>query len=184
MRQRLMSRRAGSLWLALVFASPMCAASEDELFEEHHAHEHGVAALEVAVDGPRLALQFRSPAMNLLGFEHAPRSAQDNAAVSRALGWLRDPAALFQPSTEAGCRVVESEVLPPDWKQSSEHSEFAASYEFACERPAALQHIDVRLLQHLSAGMKIEAQVVTPAGQHSADLSRSSARLSVQAHPK
>lgn len=180
MRHRLMS----PLWLALIFASPMSAATEDELFEEHHAHEHGVAALDVAVEAAQLVLQFRSPAMNLLGFEHSPRSAQDNAAVSRALGWLRDPAAQFQPSTDAGCRIVKSEVIPPDWKHSSEHSEFAASYEFTCQRPAALQHVDVRLLQHLNADMKIEAQVATPAGQHSANLSRANTRLSLRARPK
>jgi hypothetical protein len=179
-----MRRGASALCLNLIFASAICAATEDELFEEHHAHEHGVATLEVALDASQLVLQFRSPAMNLLGFEHSPRSTQDNASVSRALGWLRDPATQFQPSTEAGCRVVKSAVTPPDWKNASEHSEFAASYEFTCQRPAALRHLNVRLLQHVDADMKIEAQVATPAGQHSAELTRADSRLLLRMRPK
>jgi hypothetical protein len=174
------SRGASVLCLTVVCATATHAAAEDESFEEHHAHEHGVASLEVAVEASRLVLQFRSPAMNLLGFEHRPRSDQDNAAVSRALAWLRDPVSQFQPSIDAGCRVVKSEVTPPDWQHSSEHSEFSASYEFKCQRPAALQHVDVRLLQHLDADMKIEAQVASPAGQHSAELNRANARLALR----
>lgn len=184
MSRRFKSRKASALSLTLVFATATGAGAEDELFEEHHAHEHGIATLEVAVDASQLVLQFRSPAMNLLGFEHQPRSVRDNAAVSRAVEWLRNPAAQFQPSSDAGCRIVKSEVTPPDWEHSTDHSEFAASYEFHCQRPAALQHLDVRLLQHLDADMKIEVQVASPDGQHSTELTRSNTRLALRTRPK
>ena len=110
---------ASALCLALVFAAPMFAAADDELFEEHHVHEHGVATLEVAIEAARLVLQFRSPAINLLGFEHPPRSAEDHAAVSCAMKWLRSPAAQFLPSADARCSVTKSEVAPPDWEHSA-----------------------------------------------------------------
>src|SRR5687768_11685682 len=167
MRRRCLRRGARALYLGFVCTTAMPAVAEDDLFEEHHAHEHGVATLEVAIEATQLAIQFRSPAMNLLGFEHRPRSAQDQAALSRALGWLRDPAAQFQPSSDAGCRVVRSEVTPPNWEHSTEHSEYAAIYEFDCDRPAALWQLDVRLLQQLGADVKIEAQVASPEGQRS-----------------
>lgn len=179
-----MRRNAGALCLAFLCATPMCFAADDELFEEHHAHEHGTATLDVAVDASQLAVKFRSPAMNLLGFEHRPRSAQDNAAVTRAMGWLRDPAAQFQPSSDAGCRIVSSEVTPPDWQHSSEHSEFAASYEFTCQRPAALRQLDVRLLQQLAEHVKIAVQVASPEGQHSAVLTHSNTRLVLRTGPQ
>lgn len=184
MSQRSMGRKASALCLALAGATAICAAADDELFEEHHAHEHGVATLEVALEASRLVLQFRSPGMNLLGFEHRPRSAQDDAAVSRAMGWLRDPAAQFQPSTDAGCRVVNSAITAPDWEHSAEHSEFAAEYEFDCQRPAALKHLDVQLLKHLEADTKIEAQIASPEGQHSAELTRANTRLALRTRPK
>ena len=171
--------------MSAAFVCVMSAsAAEHGSFDEHHAHEHGVATLDIAIDAAQLALQFRSPAMNLLGFEHRPRSAGDDAAVARALQWLRDPAVQFQPSGEAGCRVVKSEVTSPDWEHSTGHSEFAASYEFACQRPAELRHLDVRLLQHLDKDMKIEVQVASPEGQHGAELTRSTPRLSLRSGSK
>lgn len=184
MSKRCRWRGARALCLAYVCATAMPVLAEDDLFEEHHAHEHGVATLEVAVEATQLAIQFRSPAMNLLGFEHRPRSAQEQAALSRALGWLRDPAVQFQLSNEAACRVVKSDVTPPDWERSSEHSEFAASYEFHCERPTALRQLDVRLLQHLDADVKIEVQVASSEGQHGVELTRSNPRLSLRSRGK
>ena len=184
MRQRSVIRGANALSLALLCATPICAAAEGELFEEHHAHEHGVATLEVAVDASRLALQFRSPAMNLLGFEHPPRTAQDTAAVARAMKWLRDPATQFQPSADARCSVTRSDVVPPDWEHSAEHAEFAADYEFHCKHPAALQHLEVRLLEQLVPDVKFEVQVASPAGQHSTELTRANTRLPLRSRPK
>ena len=159
----MITRRASALCLSLMCVTAMCAAADDELFEEHHAHEHGVATLEVAVEASQLVLQFRSPAMNLLGFEHSPRSAQDNAAVSRAMKWLRNPAAQFQPSADARCAVTKSAVTSPDWERSTEHSEFAATYEFNCQQPAALRHLEVRLLEQLVPDVKLEVQVASSA---------------------
>ena len=184
MSKRCLRHGAMALCLTFVYATAMPAAAEDDLFEEHHAHEHGVATLEVAIEAAQLAIQFRSPAMNLLGFEHRPRSAQDQAALSRALGWLRDPAAQFQPSNDAGCRVAKSEVTPPDWEHSTDHSEFAANYEFDCNRPAALRQLDMRLLQHLDADVKIDVQVASAEGQHSVELTRSNPRLSLRTRSK
>jgi hypothetical protein len=182
--ERSIRRWASASCLTLVCATAPCVAAGDESFEEHHAHEHGVATLDIAIDGAQLALRFHSPAMNLLGFEHPPRSAQDDAAVSRAVRWLSDPAAQFQPSADAGCRLAKSEVTPPDWKYSTEHSDFAAAYEFSCRQPAALQHLDVRLLQHLDAGMKIEVQIASREGQHGAELTRSNTRLALRGRSK
>lgn len=39
------------------------------------AHQHGVAILEVAVDGGTLRLRLESPLNNLAGFEHAPSAS-------------------------------------------------------------------------------------------------------------
>jgi hypothetical protein len=165
------------LCLSLACATLTRASAGDELLEEHHAHEHGVATLDVAVEAAQLVLQFRSPAINLLGFEHRPRSAQDETALSRATAWLRDPTAQFKPPAEAACHIVKSEVTTPDWEHSGDHAEFAASYEFDCRQPAALRHLDVQLLRHLEAGTRIEVQVATTAGQDSAELTHSKIRL-------
>ena len=52
---------ASALCIALACATATCATAEDELFEEHHAHEHGVATLEVeAIPGRVYTLQYKN----------------------------------------------------------------------------------------------------------------------------
>ncbi|MGB0128732.1 MAG: DUF2796 domain-containing protein [Rhodocyclaceae bacterium] len=48
-------------------AAPVLAVAQ-------HAHEHGVAKLDVASDGGALAINVESPLDNRVGFEHAPRT--------------------------------------------------------------------------------------------------------------
>src|SRR3546814_9197080 len=79
----------------LLFAVPMLLlplsysqAHEDDHHHEHEgatslgAHEHGAARLNAALDGNQLELELISPAMNLLGFEHAAASAADEAKIA------------------------------------------------------------------------------------------------------
>jgi len=42
--------------------------------EQHNAHTHGVANLTLVSDSGTLEIAFDSPAVNLLGFEHRPRT--------------------------------------------------------------------------------------------------------------
>src|SRR3954469_21515167 len=52
-----------------------------------HAHEHGVARLDVAVEGTKIMVMLDTPLDNLVGFEHEPRNDAEHqkadAAVSR-----------------------------------------------------------------------------------------------------
>lgn len=88
-------------------------AHEDHHHHEHEdaaslaAHEHGAARLNAALDGKRLELELISPAMNLLGFEHAPASAADEAKIANARSKLEQPQALFGLPSAAGCAVSE-----------------------------------------------------------------------------
>ena len=71
------------LLLALPFALlPLAIAhAADEHDHEHEhgslgAHEHGVGRLNAVLDGQALELEFDSPAMNLVGFEHKAQSSR------------------------------------------------------------------------------------------------------------
>ena len=74
------------LLLALPFALlPLAIAhAADEHDHEHGslgAHEHGVGRLNAALDGQTLELELESPAMNLVGFEHAATTDADNCLL-------------------------------------------------------------------------------------------------------
>ena len=73
------------------------------------AHVHGLSQLTIAVEGEKVELEFSSPAMNLVGFEHKATSKKDIAAVKQAESILRQPEMLFAFS-EAKCKPIHTHV--------------------------------------------------------------------------
>ena len=186
--------------LALPFALlPLHAAqaanhehSHAHAHEEHaslDAHEHGVASLNVALDGQTLEIQLQSPAMNLVGFEHEARSEADQAKVAAARQHLEQPQALFALPIEAKCALQESELDSPlfgghahdEHEHADEHghSDIDASYRFACANAEALQTLELgSFFGTFPATEKLEVQLIGPSGQQGAELTPSNSRLS------
>lgn len=84
----------------------LCAltASADNL----NAHQHGQAELQLAMDGQSVELMALSPAHNLLGFEHEPRTNTEQEAVESALTWLTGTPLINTVS--GSCSIQTSEV--------------------------------------------------------------------------
>lgn len=184
------------LLFALPFALlPLAAAhaahDEHEHNDEHAslaAHEHGAAQLNVALEGQRLELALESPAMNLVGFEHAAESTSDKAAVARAQQHLQTPLALFGIAAAADCVITSHELQSPlfdahaeehDNEHEAEHSDIDANYVLTCSQPQALSAIDLsELFKRFPATDKIQVQLIGPNGQQGAELSAAQPRLS------
>lgn len=186
--------------LALPFALlPLHAAqaanhehSHAHAHEEHaslDAHEHGVASLNVALDGQTLEIQLQSPAMNLVGFEHEAKSDADKAKVTAARQHLEQPQALFALPIEAKCALQDSELDSPlfgghahdEHEHADEHghSDIDASYRFACANAEALQTLELGSFFGTFPGTeKLEVQLIGPSGQQGAELTPSNSRLS------
>ena len=133
------------LLVALPFALlPLAAAhAVDEHDHDHEhgslgAHEHGVGRLNAALDGQTLELELESPAMNLVGFEHAATSDADKAKVAAARAQLEKPLALFSLPAAAGCKLVSQELESPLFgdKPDAERSH-AEQLVFHAKLPAA-----------------------------------------------
>lgn len=73
------------------------------------AHVHGLSQLTIAVEGEKVELEFSSPAMNIVGFEHKATSKKDIAAVKQAESILSQPETLFSLS-EAKCKPIHTHV--------------------------------------------------------------------------
>ena len=143
------------------------------------AHEHGVAQLEVAVDGARVSVRFESPMDNLVGFEHAPRTAAQRTALDGLRKTLEDPLALFAPDEAAGCAVRERRAESPllDGSGGSAHSDLVYEFALDCRDPARLGALDVRALSAFRSLRTVRAQVAGPAGQRTQTLSKKNAVL-------
>ena len=185
------------LMLVLPFALlPFVVHAHEEGHEHEHehehgslgAHEHGVARLDAALDGQSLELELQSPAMNLVGFEHAASSDADKAKVAAARKTLEQPLVLFGLPAAANCKVTEQKLESPlfgdkadhendaaEAKQGEEHhhehSEIHAHYHFTCASPQALEHLDLaRLFSTFPSTQKIQVQLIGPSGQQGTDL--------------
>ena len=186
------------LLFALPFALlPLAAAHAAHDEHEHHdehaslaAHEHGAAQLNVALEGQRLELALESPAMNLVGFEHAAVSSTDKTAVAHAQQHLQTPLALFGIAAAAGCVITSHELHSPLFEahaeeheehaeHGAEHSDIDANYVLTCSQPQALSAIDLsELFKRFPATDKIQVQLIGPNGQQGAELSAAQPRLS------
>lgn len=147
------------------------------------AHVHGVAALDIAIEGERLALEFASPLDNLVGFERAPRTDKEKARVAEALARLRKPEDLFVPSTAARCKPgpvkIDAPVLDaPGKAPKGEHASLTAAMEFRCEQPQKLADLRVMLFDAFPNVKRIDAQVAGARKQSAARLTGSNRTIS------
>lgn len=186
------------LLLALPFALLPLAALAAEHSHEHDdhdhaehgsldAHEHGAAQLNVVLDGKMLHLQLDSPAMNLLGFEHAAKSDTDKAKVAAARSQLAQPQALFGLSAD-DCNISKQELESPLFAehkheehhaQDSEHSDIHAHYSLDCQKPDELKQLDLgELFKRFPATEKIQVQLIGPNGQQGLELTPAQPTLS------
>jgi len=72
------------------------------------AHEHGVGNLDIAIDGSTVAMEFRAPGADIVGFEYVAKSAEDRAAVDEAVATLAKPLDLFVLPAAAECSVTQA----------------------------------------------------------------------------
>ncbi len=106
-----------------MFLAPVALATEHE-HREHDAHAHGHGTLDIVVEGDQALIELRIPAVNVVGFEHAPRDDAEHEAVRRALEPLRDGGSLFALSADADCAVEEAaaDIVSLSDHEADEHA--------------------------------------------------------------
>ena len=95
----------------------------------HKAHVHGVAHMNVAVEENELYIELISPAANIVGFEHHPRSEAQKAAVEKAIETLKAGEALFILPSGAEGRLAKTKVYTDIAGDSDHESEEAHTHE-------------------------------------------------------
>ena len=148
------------------------------------AHEHGVARLDVAVDGLRVSMELDTPLDNLIGFERAPRTDAERDKVNAAVAKLRLGETLFRIDAAAGCTLDKVELRsaplqlgPVSTTTSGDHGDLTALYMFNCKAGAKAGFVEVGLFEAFASLKRIDLQVVTPKGQLKATLRRPTSRV-------
>lgn len=145
------------------------------------AHQHGVAALDVVVDAQQVLIELHGPLDNLVGFEHAPRTAAQRLALATMSERLRDGMRLFVLPAAAQCRQqavsIEHPHLDPPAaggagrpREGDGHAELTARWEFACAAQVMPRTLEVHLFEPFPRLQRVKARLVSTGGQQAATL--------------
>ena len=130
-------------------------------------HAHGLASLDVALDGRALTLEFRAPLEDVLGFERKPANDKERAAFEAAAAYFKGGRA-FVPDAAGNCRPGESAVQVEE--RGKGHFELVARIAYDCKEPQALREIEAAVLGQYKKVKRIDARLATGKGQSSARL--------------
>ena len=158
---------------------------------EHGAHVHGVAWLDVALDGARLEIGLKGTGADLAGLEGAPADATDVAKVETARRTLSNPGLLFAIEPADACRIDgEGRVEPPasalkpppgadaeDPAHDHSHGDWSATYAFTCTTPPAA--VTLPLFDRYPDLTEVRAQILTPALQTAAEATPAQRRITL-----
>jgi len=176
-----MKTRYSLLQASLLLACSLSALPAAAEYRQHEAHVHGVARLDVLLDGNTLTIDLDTPAVNLLGFEHVPQNEGEEATLKQVAARLHNPAALFSLPKGAQCNAgapsVHSPLFGNALEQQHEHADIEASYIFTCRYPVELDGMSINLFRPFAGIHKIEVQQITPSKQGAAELTADSTRL-------
>jgi len=166
-----------------------------EQHRQHDSHVHGIAALNLALEGNEVHIELESPAANIVGFEHAPSSEADHAALDKAVAMLKEGDRLFEFNESAGCSLekahIESALLEEehghedheehgyekhghDEHEEERHSDIEAVYHFECAKPGRLSQLTVELFEAFSGMEKLNVQYVIENKQGASELTTTS----------
>nr|WP_281385236.1 DUF2796 domain-containing protein [Roseateles oligotrophus] len=144
-----------------------------------HVHQHGVARLDVALEGQTLTLQLNIPMDSLLGYERRPRTVAEREAAAAVLAGLDPGSALWQPNPEAQCGLVKTTLVAPLLQspaqpgvKDAEHADLDGSWEFRCAQADQLSSIELGLFDAFKRLQRLQVQVAGPKGQIKRELKR------------
>jgi hypothetical protein len=134
----------------------LCALATASTASEQQPHQHGHAQLQIAVENNNIDLILTSPAYNLLGFEHQPRTEQQKQTLENARQWLTTQA-LITPAS--GNCTVESASMDFNAKAAEkEHHNHDHHHDEAMN-----EHANIEVSQVLNCkSADIGGQLTTP----------------------
>ena len=156
--------------------------AQDEPQRQLGAHAHGQGKLSIAVEKRTVEMELEAPGSDIVGFEHAAKTAEQKAAVAKARALLAKPLALFKLPDAAGCKVTSAKVklvgggdqhghghshgkAAKDKAAAAPHSEFHAEYTLTCARPELLQAIEFDYFKTFAGAQALDVSIIGGKGQ-------------------
>jgi hypothetical protein len=162
------------------FAIALTIAATSAVAES--AHVHGEGRVNIAIDGDSFLMLLESPGADIVGFEHAARSADEKSAVTTAIAQLSDPVRLLRFDPDANCEIIEANAEVSFEEEEHEeqeehdheesHGSFVAEYEFACADMDALDFIEFTYFKQFANAQSLDIVIIDGSGQRSVEIDR------------
>jgi hypothetical protein len=163
---------------------------------QQEVHLHGYAALTLAHEGSTLEINFESPAVNIVGFEHKHISDEQLQVINKAKKIFESPTELFTFSG-VNCSLTQmnanfSDLLKDQRHKENEHhsgshnapteshSEITANYKYDCPQGEKLNTITVNLITRFPGINKIKAMWLTDNRQGAVELTPNSNLIQIR----
>jgi hypothetical protein len=163
--------------LSLLLAAPLAALAQG------HAHVHGVAKMDIAVEAKKITVNFETPLDNLVGFERAPRTDSERKRADDAVARLRAGDEMFKFDPAAGCKMARVELTsaalklgPAGAAPKDGHADLEGVWEFDCTDATLAKHVDVGLFA-FNQLKRVQLQLALPKAQLKRELKRPNQRI-------
>jgi hypothetical protein len=156
---------------------------------EQQPHQHGHAQLQMAVENNNVDLILTSPAYNLLGFEHEPRTEQQKQTLENARQWLTTQAlimpvgsscAVESASMDFNVKAAEQDHHDHDHDHDetlNEHANIEVSQVLNCNGADISGQLTTSLIAQFPEIQELDVEWVTNSRQGSTKLSSSDNRF-------
>jgi hypothetical protein len=154
------------LFAVLMAAVTTAAALPGVSKAEGHAHVHGTATVEIAVDVGQITVRLDSPLDNLIGFEHPPATPEQKQLAEHAETTLRagsqiriDPAGactLTNVDLQSAALGLGTATADPDG-----HADINATYQFHCQKSDQVQYVEVGFASAFKRIRTVNVDIVT-----------------------
>ncbi len=199
MHHLMLSMATATVALLTVTASFGAYAASDE-FAQRGAHVHGNLTVNIALDSGQLTIGIDAPAINVVGFERAPRSSAERQSVADVESWLRSGRNLVGVPRAAGCTLGNVELQSPDWTATADrdghshadhddehenadaegHADYEVRVRYDCRDIAALAFVDLWLLQRLPNVQQADVNIVSASLQTATTATPASTRIELR----
>lgn len=161
-----------SLTAILLTASSICLAHQEHHHHQHGslgAHEHGIMQMDIALEGEQLYIALQTPAGDLVGFEHAPETMEQQRKLEETLAVLGNPQPLFALDCTLDDVKLESPLIKPAAESHDTHADIHVQYQLYCKHVESLDELDAAgWFRQFPATEAIQVQLISDVTQQQA----------------
>jgi hypothetical protein len=157
------------------------------------AHIHGVSELTLVIEKQQLELEMRSPAQNIVGFEHHAKTDKERAAVTKAKQRLMQHHNLFSIS-DNHCVFINHDInisnminhqhhehsIEHDEDENITHQNIIARYSYHCKKASLPLVITVKVFDLFVGIDQIHAKWITESKQGSSTLNHNNQTIEIK----